>query len=140
MLLAMRPGITGSWAVHGRSEVGYPDRVKLELDYVRNWSVLGDLQILVRTPLTVFTQRGAVSSGDLPTLRHEQPVRIGGLVMGYGARLAYGCNIGAYFSGIVSGSLHGWLWLVVAFVGNVVGTRLRPLFGLEVERVKPTAC
>ncbi|QBE65436.1 YeeE/YedE family protein [Pseudoduganella lutea] len=65
---------------------------------------------------------------------------VGGLLLGYGARLAYGCNIGAYFSGIVSGSLHGWLWLVVAFLGNVVGTRLRPLFGLEVERVKPTAC
>jgi len=65
---------------------------------------------------------------------------VGGLMLGYGARLAYGCNIGAYFSGIVSGSLHGWLWLVAAFVGNVFGTRLRPLFGLEVERVKPAAC
>ncbi|WP_137176150.1 YeeE/YedE family protein [Massilia sp. HP4] len=65
---------------------------------------------------------------------------VGGLLLGYGARLAYGCNIGAYFSGIVSGSLHGWLWLVVAFIGNVVGTRLRPMFGLEVERLKPTAC
>jgi uncharacterized protein len=65
---------------------------------------------------------------------------VGGLLLGYGARLAYGCNIGAYFSGIVSGSLHGWLWLVFAFIGNVLGTRLRPLFGLEVERVKPTAC
>lgn len=65
---------------------------------------------------------------------------VGGLLLGYGARLAYGCNIGAYFSGIVSGSLHGWLWLVAAFAGNVFGTRLRPLFGLEVERVKPTAC
>jgi uncharacterized membrane protein YedE/YeeE len=65
---------------------------------------------------------------------------IGGLLLGYGARLAYGCNIGAYFSGIVSGSLHGWLWLVAAFFGNVVGTRLRPVFGLEVERLKPTAC
>jgi hypothetical protein len=64
----------------------------------------------------------------------------GGLLLGFGARLAYGCNIGAYFSGIVSGSLHGWLWLVAAFTGNVLGTRLRPLFGLEVERVKPTAC
>lgn len=64
----------------------------------------------------------------------------GGLMLGYGARLAYGCNIGAYFSGIVSGSLHGWLWLVFAFIGNVVGTRLRPVFGLEVERLKPTAC
>ena len=65
---------------------------------------------------------------------------VGGLLLGYGARLAYGCNIGAYFSGILSGSLHGWLWLVVAFIGNVVGTRLRPFFGLEVERLKPTAC
>jgi uncharacterized membrane protein YedE/YeeE len=65
---------------------------------------------------------------------------VGGLLLGFGARLAYGCNIGAYFSGIVSGSLHGWLWLVAAFIGNVLGTRLRPLFGLEVERVKPTAC
>jgi hypothetical protein len=65
---------------------------------------------------------------------------VGGLLLGYGARLAYGCNIGAYFSGIVSGSLHGWLWLVAAFFGNVLGTRLRPLFGLEVERLKPTSC
>jgi uncharacterized membrane protein YedE/YeeE len=65
---------------------------------------------------------------------------IGGLLLGYGARLAYGCNIGAYFSGIVSGSLHGWLWLVAAFFGNVVGTKLRPAFGLAVERLKPTAC
>ena len=65
---------------------------------------------------------------------------VGGLLLGYGARLAYGCNIGAYFSGIVSGSLHGWLWLVCAFLGNVIGTRLRPWFGLEVEKVKPTGC
>jgi uncharacterized protein len=65
---------------------------------------------------------------------------VGGLLLGYGARLAYGCNIGAYFSGIVSGSLHGWLWLVAAFFGNVLGTRLRPLFGLEVERVRVTGC
>ncbi|QGZ63746.1 YeeE/YedE family protein [Paraburkholderia acidisoli] len=65
---------------------------------------------------------------------------VGGLLLGYGARLAYGCNIGAYFSGIVSGSLHGWLWLVCAFAGNVLGTKLRPLFGLEVERVRNTGC
>ncbi|MBB3951664.1 YeeE/YedE family protein [Aureimonas jatrophae] len=53
---------------------------------------------------------------------------VGGLLLGYGARIAYGCNIGAYFSGIASGSLHGWLWLVAAFVGNGVGVRLRPFF------------
>jgi hypothetical protein len=41
---------------------------------------------------------------------------------------------------VVSCSLHGWLWLVAAFFGSILGTRLRPLFGLEVERVKQTGC
>jgi uncharacterized membrane protein YedE/YeeE len=63
----------------------------------------------------------------------------GGLMLGYGARIAYGCNIGAYFSGIASGSLHGWLWLVAAFAGNIAGTRLRPMFDLPVERTR-SAC
>ncbi|KAF1071142.1 MAG: hypothetical protein GAK45_00601 [Pseudomonas citronellolis] len=61
---------------------------------------------------------------------------IGGLLLGYGARLAYGCNIGAYFSGIASGSVHGWLWLVAAFFGNSLGVRLRPLFFAD-EQVAP---
>lgn len=56
---------------------------------------------------------------------------IGGLLMGYGARLAFGCNIGALFSGIASGSLHGWLWFFAAFVGSIAGVRLRPRFGLD---------
>ena len=60
----------------------------------------------------------------------------GGLLLGYGARLAYGCNIGAYFSGVASGSLHGWLWLVAAFAGSVVGTRLRPMCDMVVERTQ----
>ena len=61
---------------------------------------------------------------------------IGGLLLGYGSRLAYGCNIGAYFSGIASGSLHGWLWLVAAFIGNSVGVRLRPWFFPSEARVE----
>ena len=65
---------------------------------------------------------------------------IGGLLMGYGARLAYGCNIGAYFSGIASGSLHGWVWIVFALAGNWFGTWLRPLFRMEVERTAPSSC
>ncbi|HZH10502.1 MAG TPA: YeeE/YedE family protein [Microvirga sp.] len=73
-------------------------------------------------------------------LRSAFAAVVGGLLLGYGARLAYGCNIGAYFSGIASGSFHGWVWLVAAFAGNVVGTRVRPFFGLEVERVKLTGC
>lgn len=56
---------------------------------------------------------------------------IGGIVMGYGARLAFGCNIGALFSGIASGSPHGWLWLVSAMGGTYLGVRARPWFGLS---------
>jgi len=59
---------------------------------------------------------------------------VGGLLLGYGARLAFGCNIGAYFSGILSGSLHAWLWLPAAFLGSALGVRLRPWFGLAVEK------
>lgn len=55
---------------------------------------------------------------------------IGGLMLGYGARLAYGCNIGAFFSGVASGSLHGWVWIAMAVLGTMVGVRLRPVFGL----------
>jgi len=49
---------------------------------------------------------------------------IGGLLMGYGARIAYGCNIGALFSGIASLSLSGWVFAVGMFLGAVVGSKL----------------
>ncbi|MBI4184610.1 MAG: YeeE/YedE family protein [Proteobacteria bacterium] len=59
---------------------------------------------------------------------------LGGLLMGYGARLAFGCNIGAFFSGVASGSLHGWLWFAAALAGSALGIRLRPFMGLEPAR------
>lgn len=71
--------------------------------------------------------------------RHLAASVVGGLLLGYGARLAYGCNIGAFFSGIASGSLHGWLWIVFALIGNWLGLFLRPLFDLPVA-VRPSAC
>ncbi|HEV7276460.1 MAG TPA: YeeE/YedE family protein [Devosiaceae bacterium] len=61
---------------------------------------------------------------------------IGGLLMGYGARLSFGCNIGALFSGIASGSLHGWLWFASAFAGSLLGIYARPLFGLDGMKAK----
>ncbi|MFK0331241.1 YeeE/YedE family protein [Rhizobium sp. NPDC090275] len=69
-------------------------------------------------------------SWDIP-LRSVLAAVIGGLLLGYGARIAYGCNIGAYFSGIASGSVHGYLWAVAAFAGNVIGVKLRPYFFFE---------
>ncbi|MFB5663883.1 YeeE/YedE family protein [Alteribacillus sp. HJP-4] len=65
---------------------------------------------------------------------------IGGLLMGYGARLAFGCNIGAYFGGIASFSLHGYVWAVMALAGTFLALFLRPLFGLSVPKPKDSFC
>ncbi len=46
LLLSVRPGMTGTWAVNGRHHVGYPARAELELRYVRGWSLIGDMAIL----------------------------------------------------------------------------------------------
>lgn len=56
---------------------------------------------------------------------------VGGLLIGFGAILATGCNISAFFSGVASGSLHGWLWIAAALPGAWLGLKLRPIFGLE---------
>ena len=53
---------------------------------------------------------------------------LGGFFMGYGARLSFGCNVGALFSGIASGSLHGWVWFLFAFIGSIFGVKFRRLF------------
>ncbi|GAA0719274.1 YeeE/YedE thiosulfate transporter family protein [Clostridium malenominatum] len=47
---------------------------------------------------------------------------VGGIIMGYGTRLAFGCNIGALFSAIPSLSLHGWIFGVFMFLGAGVGS------------------
>ncbi len=49
---------------------------------------------------------------------------VGGLLMGYGATIAFGCNIGTLFSGIASMSLHGWQYLIFVFLGAWAGTKL----------------
>jgi uncharacterized membrane protein YedE/YeeE len=56
---------------------------------------------------------------------------VGGLLLGYGARLAFGCNVGAYFSGIASTSLHGWVWLAGALLGTPIGVMLRRRSGVD---------
>jgi lipopolysaccharide/colanic/teichoic acid biosynthesis glycosyltransferase len=57
--LSVRPGLTGAWQVNGRSTVDYPDRVALDAEYVRTWSLWQDVKILARTPLAVISARGA---------------------------------------------------------------------------------
>lgn len=65
---------------------------------------------------------------------------VGGLLMGYGSRLAFGCNIGAYFGGIASFSLHGWVWGVMALLGTGLALFIRPLFGMNNPKKSDQFC
>lgn len=58
-LLAMKPGITGSWQVEGRSRVKFDDMVRMDLAYARNWSLWSDIKILLKTPRAVLSGNGA---------------------------------------------------------------------------------
>lgn len=58
-LLTVRPGISGLWQVSGRSDISYEERVKLDMHYIRNWSIWLDLQILTQTIPAVIRGRGA---------------------------------------------------------------------------------
>jgi exopolysaccharide biosynthesis polyprenyl glycosylphosphotransferase len=58
-ILDMKPGITGLWQVEGRSKTSFNDMVRLDIQYMTNWSIWLDLKLLVKTPLAVFTSRGA---------------------------------------------------------------------------------
>lgn len=57
--LSVSPGLTGYWQVSGRSDVGYPERVDIELYYVYNQSLKLDLTILFKTVLLVILRKGA---------------------------------------------------------------------------------
>lgn len=59
LLLTMKPGLTGYWQVHGRQEVIYSERVRMDIEYIHNWSLRMDLHLLLLTPLRVINRRGA---------------------------------------------------------------------------------
>jgi len=58
-LLTVRPGLTGLWQVSGRSDVTYDERVRLDMYYIRNWSIWLDLQLILQTIPAVLKGRGA---------------------------------------------------------------------------------
>lgn len=57
--LLVRPGVTGMWQVHGRSDLTADEGLELDLHYVRHWSPGLDARLLMKTPLAVVVQRGA---------------------------------------------------------------------------------
>ena len=155
LALAGRPwGITSAFALWGAKAAS---GLGVDVSSWAFWQMPGNAKALaapvwedITSVMDIGIVLGALLAAGLagrfaPSLKI--PVRslvaavIGGLLLGYGSRLAYGCNIGAYFSGIASGSLHGWVWLVAAFIGNSVGVRLRPLFfGAERKQLALGGC
>lgn len=146
-------GITSAFALWGAKLLGW---IGIDLSSTAYWSSpenAATLQASVladRTSVMDFgIMLGALVASALAgafVLHRKVPPRLalgavlGGIAMGFGARLAGGCNIGAYFSGIASFSLHGWLWGVVAIAGTYAGLALRPLFGLGNPKPGDSVC
>ena len=107
------------------------------------WSQAGNAQRLTQTVLmdvTTITSIGILAGAlwvSAKTPATNKPLTaqqwaiglVAGFVMGYSSRLAFGCNVGAMLSGISTGSLHGWIWVPMAFAGTLVGVRVRRRFG-----------
>jgi uncharacterized membrane protein YedE/YeeE len=141
LLLAGQPwGVVygfGLWAAKGAVALGVFDPTGNGF-----WSQAGNAQRLTQTVLmdvTTITNIGilggalwvsAKSPADSQPLTTQQWVigLVAGFVMGYSSRLAFGCNIGAMLSGISTGSLHGWIWVPMAFAGTLIGVRVRRHF------------
>jgi lipopolysaccharide/colanic/teichoic acid biosynthesis glycosyltransferase len=59
LLLRVKPGLSGYWQVNGRQSVSYAERVKMDVYYLEHWSLLLDLEILLKTPAKVVRAEGA---------------------------------------------------------------------------------
>ena len=106
------------------------------------WSDPGHAERLHQTLLldvTSITNIGILAGALWVAARRPQTPRaltrkqwaiglVAGFLLGYSSRLAFGCNVGAMVSGISTGSVHGWLWVPMAFLGTLVGLRVRRRF------------
>jgi uncharacterized membrane protein YedE/YeeE len=134
-------GITSAFALWGAKVVQWfgvdPTQWAYWQDPARAASLQRPLYEDVTTVMDISLMFGALLAAAFAgryakPIQWKRPTRmtigalIGGVLMGYGARLSFGCNIGAYFDGIASFSLHGWLWFVSAFIGSIIGVKLRP--------------
>ena len=128
----------GLWAAKGATALGLFDPTQNAF-----WSDPGHAQRLSQTLLldvTSITNIGILAGALWVAPRRPQDAKpltgqqwlIGlaaGFIMGYSSRLAFGCNVGAMVSGISTGSLHGWIWVPMAFLGTLIGIRVRRRFG-----------
>jgi uncharacterized protein len=99
-------------------------------------SVLSDISSLMNIGMIIgagflASINGLFRSNNWPSSIELLSAAIGGILMGIGARLSFGCNIGAFLGGTASGSLHGWIWFVMAFIGTYFGIKYRKLVGFK---------
>ncbi|MGB3071665.1 MAG: YeeE/YedE thiosulfate transporter family protein [Ottowia sp.] len=127
----------GLWAAKGATALGLFDPTQNAF-----WSDPGHAQRLSQTLLldiTSITNIGILAGALWVAPKRPQNSRplttqqwmiglLAGFVMGYSSRLAFGCNVGAMVSGISTGSLHGWIWVPMAFLGTLIGVRVRKHF------------
>lgn len=127
----------GLWAAKGAQALGLFDSAGNAF-----WSQAGNAQRLGQSVLldvTSITNIGLLGGAlwvsnrkpavSKPLTATQWTVGLGaGFLMGYSSRLAFGCNVGAMFSGISTGSLHGWIWVPMAFAGTLIGLRVRRRF------------
>jgi uncharacterized membrane protein YedE/YeeE len=144
LLLAGRPwGVTWGftlWAAKLAHQLGWDPSGSVLWQQERFASALRaglfeDLTSVMNLGIVLGAAAAAAAAGRLtfrppPSAAAVAASLLGGLLMGYGAWLSFGCNVGAYLAGIASTSLHGWLWIVFALLGTALGVRLRPRFGL----------
>ena len=55
----IKPGLTGPWQISGRSQISFPQRIKMDANYAKNSSICYDIEVIIKTPLAVVTGRGA---------------------------------------------------------------------------------
>ncbi len=131
----------GLWAAKGATALGVPTEPSAFWGLPANQeriaqSLLTDVTSLTNLGLIGGALLVTVWRGDLTKGLPRLPARawattiVAGFLLGYSSRIAFGCNVGAFFSGISTGSLHGWAWFAAGFAGSAVGVRLRPRFGL----------
>lgn len=107
---------------------------QVEASLLTDITSLTDLGLIAGAAVVAWWRAGLASPvGKLPA-RAWGAVIVAGFLLGYSSRLAFGCNIGAFFSGVATGSAHGWVWFIAAFAGSWAGIRLRPHLGLEPRR------
>ncbi|POR02021.1 YeeE/YedE family protein [Alkalispirochaeta sphaeroplastigenens] len=95
----------------------------LERGFLRDPATIRNLGIIAGALFSVLIASG-FKVKQIKTKKQVVAATLGGLLMGYGARIAFGCNIGALFSGISMLSLSGWVFGAFLFLGAVIGSKM----------------